>query len=458
MSTNDPVSLSVCELSSAITAQKISPVEVVEAYLERIAALDGKLGAFTDVFSRDARLAAEAAHKAISANHRVGPLHGVPIVLKDLIEIEDRIVTGGSKNWENRRSESTAPLVRRLLSQGMIILGKTRLVEFALGGWGTNSRMGTPWNPWDMTKARIPGGSSSGSGVAVAASLAPWAIGTDTGGSVRLPASFCGITGLKVTEGKISTEGLLPLSPTLDTPGPITRSASDARLLFQAMREDCGVGDGTAHSRRWRRDLQGLRLGVIPEAERTLVSPDQLDAYDASVETAANGGAEIVDLTLPFTFEELAEINGRIMSSECYALWGSLAEDRELPLDENVRPRVLAGKGISARDYLSALDLRDSLKKKLAEAWAETDALLTPTTLTTAIPVEDVDETKAPAHFTRFANLLNLSALAIPNGFDPHGLPTSLQIVTRDEDTALHIGEVFQQMTDWHAQRPDMLS
>src|SRR5699024_6311522 len=141
------------------------------------------------------------------------------------IEIEGRVVTGGCAEWRNRRAERTATLASRLLAHGMIVLGKTHTVEFAMGGWGTNMHMGTPWNPWDSETARAPGGSSSGSGVAVAARLAPWAVGTDTGGSVRLPASFCGLTSLKVTAGRISTHGVLPLSPTLDTPGPMAASA-----------------------------------------------------------------------------------------------------------------------------------------------------------------------------------------------------------------------------------------
>src|SRR5699024_4386500 len=156
--------------------------------LAGIVAREDKLQAFTEVYADDARQAAQAADLAIQSGHAVGPLHGVPIAIKDLVEIKGRVTTGGSAAWRDRHSTYTATLVMRLLAQGMIILGKTHTVEFAMGGWGTNMHMGTPWNPWDSTTARAPGGSSSGSGVAVAAGLAPWAVGTDTGGSVRLPA------------------------------------------------------------------------------------------------------------------------------------------------------------------------------------------------------------------------------------------------------------------------------
>src|SRR5258705_1103440 len=180
----------------------------------------------------DARLAAEGADRAIRSGHRMGPLHGVPIALKDLVDLEGRVTTGGSKVWANRVSPVTATLAERAIAAGMIVLGKTHTVEFAMGSWGTNTHMGTPRNPWDLAVHRTPGGSSSGSAVAVAAGLAPIAIGTDTGGSVRLPAGSCGIVCLKVTAGRISTYGVLPLSFTLDTPGPIARSVEDTALIY----------------------------------------------------------------------------------------------------------------------------------------------------------------------------------------------------------------------------------
>jgi aspartyl-tRNA(Asn)/glutamyl-tRNA(Gln) amidotransferase subunit A len=188
----DPSLLPASVLAQEIAAKRLSPIDVVDALLARIEALEPKLHAFVDVYGPSARLAAEAAHKAIRADHAIGPLHGVPIALKDLIELEGQVTTGGSTNWRNRRSVVTATIARHMISAGMIVLGKTHTVEFAFGGWGTNQHMGTPWNPWDAATARTPGGSSSGSGVAVAARMAPWAIGTDTGGSVRLPASYCG--------------------------------------------------------------------------------------------------------------------------------------------------------------------------------------------------------------------------------------------------------------------------
>src|SRR6266699_4883397 len=175
----DPTSLPAQKLAEAIAARRLSPVDVVAAFLDRIVARDAKLHAFVEVYADEARLAAEAADKAIRSGHAVGPLHGVPIALKDLIDLEGRVTTGGSMVWRDRRSPATATLARKLIAAGMIVLGKTHTVEFAMGGWGTNEHLGTPWNPWDLGTARTPGGSSSGTGVAVASGMAPWGIGTD---------------------------------------------------------------------------------------------------------------------------------------------------------------------------------------------------------------------------------------------------------------------------------------
>jgi aspartyl-tRNA(Asn)/glutamyl-tRNA(Gln) amidotransferase subunit A len=292
--------------------------------------------------------------------------------------------------------------------------------------------------------------------------MVPWAIGTDTGGSVRLPASFCGVTGLKTTIGRISTYGVLPLSPTLDTPGPIARTVEDAALLYQVL-EGPDPLDIRTLSRKpsatisgLKRGVRGLRLARMPESEREGVSAEVLAAYDQTLEVLAKAGAYIGTISLPCRFDDYAALTSRIMLSEAYSLVGELAEDPALPIDDAVRPRVLAGAKISVRDYLTALREREDLKREFEAALADFDALLTPTTETTATPVDAVDHRKAPARFTRFANLLELCGLAIPNGLTEAGLPTSLQIVCRgyDEDMALRIGWAYQSMTDWHERVP----
>ncbi|MBN9559528.1 MAG: amidase [Alphaproteobacteria bacterium] len=459
-----PALLPVHKLAAEIAARRLSPVDVVDEYLGRIERLDTKLHAFVSVNAANARLAAEAADKAIRSGHAVGPLHGVPIAIKDLVEIEGEVATGGTAAWRGRIARHTATLMQRLTAAGMINLGKTHTVEFAYGGWGTNQHLGTPWNPWDANTHRAPGGSSSGSGVAVAAGMAPCAIGTDTGGSVRIPAAWNGITGLKTTIGRVSTFGVLPLSPTLDTPGPITRDVEDAALLLTVLqgadprdRRTLGLQDADPMT-TLRRGVKGLRLGR-PSDERGGIDAEVLAAYDRSVESLADLGADIVDLSLPARLADLGKINGVIMSAEAYAALSHLVDDNAQQLDADVRPRVRAGATISSRDYLAALAEREELKRSFNAAIENVDALLTPTAVTPAPPVASIDQNTTPAMLTRWVNFLDLCAVAVPNGFTADGLPISLQIVCRAyaEPLALRIGYAYQTAHDWHLRVPPML-
>jgi len=463
MTVIDPAFATVGELAAAFARRTLSPVDAVDTLLGRIDKLNPSLHAFIDVYAADARLAAEAADKAIRAGHAVGPLHGVPIALKDLVDLEGRVTTGGSRVWAKRVSPVTATLARRLVAAGLIVLGKTHTVEFAMGGWGTNTHLGTPRNPWDPRVHRTPGGSSSGSGVAVAAGLAPAAIGTDTGGSVRLPAAWCGIVGLKTTVGRISTYGVLPLSSTLDTPGPMTRSVEDAALIYRVLN---GPDPEDPATLAWphddplpalRRGADGLRLAVLPDVERVGVEPEVLAAYDAAVETLRRQ-ATIVPVTLPHRFADYAAATGRIIGSEGYRYVGHLVDDPSLPIDPHVRPRIQLGRDVSARDYLLTLDECRERRRAYAAATADVDALLTPTTQTPAIPIDRVDQTTTPAHFTRAVNYLGLCAIAVPSGYTAAGLPTSLQIVCAGghEATALRIAWAYESATPWRERRPPL--
>jgi len=301
--------------------------------------------------------------------------------------------------------------------------------------------------------------------VAVAAGLVPWAVGTDTGGSVRLPASWCGTTGLKTSIGRISTYGVLPLSPSLDTPGPMARSVEDVALLYVAMQGNDPLDpltNGLPYTDPMtimQRGVRGVRIARMPETERQYASADVLAAYDRSLSELEMLGAVIVEIKLPFLFADVAASNLRIMAAESYALYHRLIDDEKAPLDPHVRPRIANGRSVTAQAYIDALRMRDVMKAQFSVALEGIDALLTPTTMTTALPLEDVDQSKAPAHYTRFANYLNLCALALPNGIAPDGLPTSLQIVCRanDESMALRIGWAYQNSNDWHLRRPSAI-
>ncbi len=439
--------LSIEKLAPAYSSGETTPAEAVEHCLARIAAEDPALGAFQTVYAEEARETAEAATRAIRAGRALGPLHGIPIALKDLIDLEGRVTTWGAKVHEARIAPATGALARRLIAAGAILIGKTRTVEVAFGGWGTNEVMGTPWNPRDRTVHRAPGGSSSGSGVAVAAGLASAAIGTDTGGSVRLPAAFCGHVGLKVTEGMLPLDGIMPLSHTLDTPGPMTRSVRDAGILYEVMRG----ADGTALDRALAapsgpfadlgRGVDGLRLGLIGPEDRAATEPEVLAAYDEAVGRLRAGGAVLRVFEAPEANPVLRDRTGVIIEAEAYAHHGRRFEDPALPADPPVRARVLSGARHSAAEYLAAVLARAPALAAWEEAMAGLDALLTPTVPMLAPPVAEIDHALSPGYFTRSVNYLGLAALSTPVARGG-GLPAAVQVVVRPRADwlALRIG------------------
>jgi aspartyl-tRNA(Asn)/glutamyl-tRNA(Gln) amidotransferase subunit A len=459
---DSPHDLPVHELVAALADGRLTSSALTESLLARIERYDAKLHAFAAVYGAEARAVAGAADAARRAGHAVGPLHGVPVAVKDIVDIEGRVTTGGSKVWAKRVSPVTATLVRRMVGAGMIVLGKTHTVEFAMGSFGTNRHMGSPWNPWDAHVHRAPGGSSSGSGVAVAARLAPWAIGTDTGGSVRIPASWCGITGLKTTIGRVSCHGVLPLSTTLDTPGPLARSVEDTALLFNVLQgADPSDPLTLRHASddplpQMKRGVAGLRLARMPSAEREVCDTEVLAAYDEALDVLARLGATIAEVELPRRFSEMGVLVGRIIAAEGYTFVGALIDDPQALVDDDVRPRLKPGRDMLAREYLATLRAREAMKREFGAALDGFDALLTPTTASAALPVDGIDQSGTAAGFTRAANLLDYCALALPNGCTSEGLPTSLQIMCRgyEEATALRVGWAYEQATQWHRSAP----
>ena len=455
---DDLVFAPVHQLAANLQTGELKSVELLDAFLDRIKRHDQRLHAFVAIYEETARQAAIDSDRGGSSN----PFAGIPIALKDLLDIEGRVTKGGSQQFSERVSEMTASLVTRLQTAGVYALGKTHTVEFAMGGWGTNQQLGTPRNPWDLNTHRAPGGSSSGSGVAVAAGLAPWAIGTDTGGSVRLPSAWCGLTGLKTTVGRVSTYGVIPLSTTLDTPGPMCRCVEDAAHLFTLLQ---GADDNDPRTKimppadvhtTLEHGVKDLTLARLSDRELDGVEPAVLAAYEAAVAIFVGLGARIVDVSLPIRFEDMIEMTMQIIAAEGYSFYGELVDDASLPLDDDVRPRIGLGRNILAKDYLLALRDREGLKARFSAALRGVDALLTPTIATTAPAVDAIDQSGTPAMFTRPANLLDGCALALPNGLSAEGLPTSLQIMCGgyEEAMALRIGRAYQRETDWHLRRP----
>ena len=458
------------ELARGLRENEFTSVELTRLFLDRIARFDSQLHAYASVYAQSALLQAQAADLQRRAGMPLPALHGLPIAIKDLCEISGQITSAGSSLWQQRRSTTTSTVVERLLAAGMILLGKTNMVEFAFGGWGTNPHLGTPRNPWDMRTHRVPGGSSSGSGVAVAAALAPAAIGSDTGGSVRIPAAFNGLTGLKTTQGLISLHGNVVLSSSLDTIGPMTRTALDAGMLTAAI-AGADMRDPRTLQRAWFESpasvatpasVRGLRIAVMPEAQYPWpVSPAVQAVTAQTVHTFAALGAQIETVVLPFDFAEMMRNNGAIIAAEAYAQHAAYIDDPALPIGGAVRQRMQGGKTVDARHYLSMLAQRRAAMCAF-NAWMQAfDLLLTPSLPFEACPLSEVDETQTPAAaFNRAANYLDTCAISLPAGFSQNGLPIGVQLIAKPwhEQLLLQAGQAFQQETDWHRRRPEGLA
>ena len=443
-------------LYNAYRNGSIKPSDIITKHLDLIANIDQHIGSYQEVWNEEAIKAGAAADIALESGGDLGVLHGIPFALKDIFHVKGKKTTFGSAVLTDQISQETGTLVRRLRNAGAIILGKSKTVECAFGGWGTNQMMGTPRNPWDTKNFRICGGSSSGSAAAVASRMAVFGIGSDTGGSVRLPAGFCGLVGLKPTAGILPLDGVAPLSQTLDSPGPISQSVFDAAILFQVIlgqenwQIEQSISSESDFFPNYHKGLTGLRLGIIDENERAICSSGILKSYDNSIKLITNLGASVEVFKSPFRYKDLADANGAIIAIEGYSNHSQLYSDPNLPTDKDVRTRMLAGKNYSATEYLKILLDRKKMMVKFFDSLGYVDALLMPTTTSTAIEISKVDQKISPAHFTRPFNFLGMCALAIPIGLDNNDLPTSLQIVARPNQEALlfQIGTTIEKLLE----------
>jgi aspartyl-tRNA(Asn)/glutamyl-tRNA(Gln) amidotransferase subunit A len=454
---------SIAELQARFAQGTLTSERLVSSHLARIARFNGQLNAFVEPYHERALAAARASDQLRAAGVDLGPLHGIPVAIKDLFEICGQGITGGSRALPPRISTCTATAVARLERAGAIVLGKTHTVEFAFGGWGTNEVMGTPWNPWDAAQHRAPGGSSSGSAVAVASGLATAALGTDTGGSVRIPAGMCGVVGLKTSRGLISRHGLIELCPSLDSVGPITHSAQDAAWMLDALLGPDPLDPVSAQAPTFSaaagldRPVAGLRVWVLPQNERGAIAPGVLAAYDLALAHLVGLGMDLVEQALPLSLTECMQVAGGLMSSEGYANLGTLFEQDDLRFDSHVKRRILSGSAICASDYIAMQRQRQQAEAAMAEAMLNLDVCVFPTNALGSVPLGAVDEYGTPlALLGRFANLMNLCSVALPAGFDEQGMPVSVQVAGRafDEALILRVGHAYQQVTDWHRQRP----
>ena len=462
----------ISDLAKGIRKKDFSPVEIAETYLSRIDAMDEKLGAFRTICREKALGAAKAAEIALQAGQDLGPLHGIPYAVKDLFDVSGLPTTAGSRLLEKNIAAEDATVIEKLTRAGMVLLGKTNTVQMAYSGIGINHDHGTPKNPWHQTH-HVPGGSSSGSGVAVAAGMAPVALGSDTGGSVRIPSALCGVTGLKTTVGRVSRAGVYPLSWSMDSIGPLTRSVEDAALIYQAIQGE-DIKDDTTRNQSPHNVLNGLTDGVS-RLRLAFVETVFWEDVDSEIETAVRAcgqvfmdqGAYIDSMELPEAADAW-ELNreGLIIAAEAYTNNQNLLDNQYDQLDPIVARRIINGKDVRAVDYLRNMKEWRRLRASVVDTLKDVDALLVPTTRIPALPVDEIDtdvDTYTACNMgylrnTSIGNILNLCGLSVPCGFTKNGLPIGLMIYAKpfQEEMALRVGHAFQQATGWHLQTPNL--
>lgn len=470
---NDLHFLSVAEAAELIKSKKLSPVELTQAYLDRIATLDADLNAYIAVLKDPATAEAKRAEEEIGRGEYKGPLHGIPIAVKDLINVAGVPTTGGSKFLTDNVPQEDAPCITNLRKAGAVILAKTHLHELAYGPTGINVHYGTPKNPWD--RERVPGGSSSGSGVAVAAGMCAAALGSDTGGSIRIPASLCGIAGIKPTYGRVSRRGALPLAWSLDHVGPMSRAVEDCALVLQALAGHDPLDPGSAqvpvpnYTAGIRQGVSGLRIGLIRDYFFENIDPEVAQAVDVAAGVLEGLGAKTEEVSFPLA-HQASLINAPIIQSEALAYHLPTLRTRWNDYSPQVRLRLLGGLGATGTMYANAQRARAVMVRRALELFDRVDVLLTPTEPVVAPRIDEASRPDATVTaggrsdgvvnaLTRFSRLFNLTgfpAISVPCGFSLAGMPIGLQLAGKpwDEATVLRAAYAYEQATDWHQRRP----
>jgi aspartyl-tRNA(Asn)/glutamyl-tRNA(Gln) amidotransferase subunit A len=493
MTDHFPMPLTDLTLSAAaarLRAHEVTSVQLTEACLARIAALDGELHAFISVSADAALAAARAADEKLSAasshpSHPFHPLIGVPLGIKDVLCLTGTRTTAGSRILENFVAPYTASAVQKLLDAGAVILGKTNCDEFAMGSSTENSGYGSTRNPWD--KARVPGGSSGGSAAAVAAGLAFGALGTDTGGSVRQPASFCGIVGLKTSYGRVSRYGLIAYGSSLDSIGPLARTVEDAALLFSVIaghdsRDATSMPTPVPDVAALPRDVRGLKLGVPREYFIDGMQTEVETSVREAIRVLKSLGAEVIEVSLPHTeyavpvyyliapaeaSANLARFDGVRYGPRIAAenLWDTYLETRGQQFGAEAKRRIMLGTYALSAGYYDAYygqaqKVRTLIKKDFDDAFRQVDVIAGPVAPTTAFRLGEKTDDPLAMYledvFTLPPSLAGLCGLSVPCGFDANRLPIGLQLLgpAFGEEKVLRAGLAYEQATEWHKERP----
>ena len=462
--------MTIQELAPQIRAGKISPVELTQQALERIRRHQPTVNAYITILEEAALAQARQAEREIRTGHYRGPLHGIPYAAKDLFYTKGVATTAGSKILKDFVPAYDATVIDRLREAGAVLLGKAGLHEFAYGITNNNPHFGPVRNPWDTT--RIPGGSSGGSTAALATDQCVFSLGSDTGGSVRIPASFCGVVGLKPTFGRISRYGVFPLGHTLDHVGHFAHSVADAATILGALAGPDPRDDSSASEPPPKIDLPAepklnrYRIGLPSNYYFDRIEPDVAQAVRAAVEKLRGLGAEILDVEIP-DIEDFTVLSRLILLPEATAVHRQRLKTRRADIGPDVLALLDQGQFVLATDYLDAQRRRRQLVENLAKLLDGVDVIVTPATPITAPKIGDTtvdiggqpeDARLAATRFVRALNMAGVPALSVPCGVDSRGLPIGLQIFGRafDEATVLLVGHCFEQVSGWNQRRPQL--
>ena len=463
--------LSIERASALIRTKKVSPVELTQACLNRIERLDPQLNAFITVTAESALAEARQAEAEIQNHRWRGALHGIPIALKDLVDTAGVRTTAGSELFKDRIPTVDAEVVRRLKAAGAVFLGKLNMHEFAYGGSSAVSFFGPVRNPWNL--AHSPGGSSGGSAAAVAAHLCYGAIGSDTGGSIREPAAYCGIVGLKPTYGRVSTAGAIPLSWSLDHLGPMTRTTVDAALMLQVLAgydpRDNGSLDTIVpdYAASMRSATSSLRVGIPRDFFFEGLDPDIQAAMEAALsdlKTLTRVQLDVAPLATNGTYAEVMDPCIAILQAEAYAHHQDyVAKSPEL-YQKPTLERILAGTKITTSTYVQGRRQMEQIRRTVSRGFDGVDLLITPTTPVPPFEIADLlsDPTMMRPkevrmlHNTRPFDMFGAPTISVPCGFTRSGLPIGMQItgVLGDEGTVLRLAHAYEQATEWHKRQP----
>ena len=457
--------LSASELSRLIASREVSPVDATEAYLDRIDSLDFKFNAYLTVTREMAMDAAREAEREISAGNHRGPMHGVPVAVKDQFLSAGVRSTGGSRILADYVPDEDATVIANLKQAGAVLLGKTNLTEFAITGF--SHRFSTPRNPWDLNT--YAGGSSSGSGAATGAHLCATSLGEDTGGSIRFPATWCGLVGVRPTWGLVSRYGVMRGVWSMDTVGPISRTVEDAAITLGAI---AGHDPRDGHTSSapvpdfraaLGQGIEGLRIGVVTEQmESELVDADVRSVVERAISVLGELGATVEEVSLPLA-AVAGPISGTLLAVEPASNHAKWVHENIDDYGHDDRILLLTGSVMPARYYNKAQKIRELIRRQVIDAFGSYDALVFPTAGRGAQPIQDdpavtskETSSRLPFLFTRLFNLASCPAMSVPCGFDDRGMPVGLQIGGKpfSEETLFRIGHAYEQATEWHTRRP----